>query len=701
MRMMMPQNAMYGDVYGNLYYQRTGLVPIRPEGHDWTRPVPGDTSATEWLGFHDTADLVQLLNPAAGWMQNCNISPGTMTDKSPLTADRYPAYVYLDETERSNPRGRQANARLAAAERMTLEEALSIANDTTLHGNAPWRAALFAAHEARADPAGDALLQQAIDLLRAWDGRADKAGAGMTLYRAWWHALDEARDELPLEAIEGGEALPEDAQETLVAALAEAVQELQQRYGRIDVPWGEVHRARRGEQSWPVDGVAEWADLVTLRAVHGGQAGRKGRLDHRIGAVVHDGGHARAGQRALVQRGALWPERGPGLAALHRPGTPLVPGAPAQGLLVPARAVRGARRVRARARRSMGGGRMNSRERFLAAMRGERPDRTPVAHVAALTTVELQQHTGCAMPEVHLDAERLARLCYANHSVLGLDGVTFNVNYFGEPAALGSAMNWGDRVTYPSYGPPIWVEPEEAIVPEDLLDRQPIRTYLEATRIARRDYGDQVGVIAKVMGPLSMVQALHGVDKTMIDLLLAPDVVRHFLDVAVEILVRCANAELEAGADAIAIGEGGAGGSMLSPQMHERFLLDVHRRLIGAIQGPTIMHICGDITPRLEALSRSGLHCFNFDWDIAPRVHGGAGGRRLSPDGQRQHGRPAAGAAGRDRAAGGREPGGGRGPDQPRLRHLAQVPEREPAGDGGRGDPVARASRAGTRDNLD
>lgn len=263
---------------------------------------------------------------------------------------------------------------------------------------------------------------------------------------------------------------------------------------------------------------------------------------------------------------------------------------------------------------------MNSRERFLAALAGQTPDRTPVAHVSALTTVELQRQTGCTMPEVHLDAGRLARLCYANHEVLGFDAVTFNINYFGEPAALGSALDWGDAVTYPSYGPPIWVEPEDATVPADLLDRQPIRTYLEATRIARREYGDRVGVIAKVMGPLSMVQALHGVDNTMMDMILAPAKVQHFLNVAVDVLARCANAELKAGADAIAIGEGGAGGNMLSPQMHERFLLDVHRRLIGTIAGPTVMHICGDITPRLDTLSQVGLCCFNFDWDIAPQV---------------------------------------------------------------------------------
>jgi [methyl-Co(III) methanol-specific corrinoid protein]:coenzyme M methyltransferase len=92
------------------------------------------------------------------------------------------------------------------------------------------------------------------------------------------------------------------------------------------------------------------------------------------------------------------------------------------------------------------------------------------------------------------------------------------------------------------------------------------------------------------------------------------------MNVCVEMLVRCAHAEFEMGIDALLIGEGGAGAKMLSPSMYESQLEGVHKRMIDAIQGPTIMHICGDITPRLDALSRIGLTCFNFDWAIEPRV---------------------------------------------------------------------------------
>ena len=263
---------------------------------------------------------------------------------------------------------------------------------------------------------------------------------------------------------------------------------------------------------------------------------------------------------------------------------------------------------------------MTSRERFLAALNGEKPDRPPLAHVSALTTVELQDQTGCFMPDAHLDAEQLARLCYANHEVLGFDAVTFIINFFNEPAALGVEMSWGAKNELPVYTSHPWREPDDAVVPDDILDRPPVSTYLEALRIAKRDYGDHVAVLGKVMGPLSMTHVMHGVDNTMIGAATEPEKIRQFIDLCVEVLVKCANAQFEVGIDAFAIGEGGAGANMMSPAMYEDLLLDVHRGMIARIDGPTIMHMCGDITPRLDSLAKIGLKCFNFDWDIEPKL---------------------------------------------------------------------------------
>jgi [methyl-Co(III) methanol-specific corrinoid protein]:coenzyme M methyltransferase len=274
---------------------------------------------------------------------------------------------------------------------------------------------------------------------------------------------------------------------------------------------------------------------------------------------------------------------------------------------------------------------MNSRERFLAALQGSQPDRTPVAHVAAMTTVELQEATGCRMPEVHHDPRAQASLLAANHEQLGFDAVSFIINYFGEPAALGAAMDWGNPVQLPTFTSSPWQHPEDAIVPTNLLSRAPISTYLETLRIAKRQYGERLAVLGKVMGPFSMTLAMCGIERLMMATLDEPDLVAHFLDVSVEVLVHCANAQFEIGIDAIAIGEGGAGANMLSPQMYETLLLPVHQRMISQIHGPTIMHICGDVTPRLAMFKQTQMICFNFDWAISPRtiVNEAAGAYRV------------------------------------------------------------------------
>ncbi|MFO7907351.1 MAG: ankyrin repeat domain-containing protein [Planctomycetota bacterium] len=106
------------------------------------------------------------------------------------------------------------------------------------------------------------------------------------------------------------------------------------------------------------------------------------------------------------------------------------------------------------------------RERFLSALAGDKPDRTPVAHVAALTTVQLRQATGCWMPQVHHDAEQQARLLAANHEALGFDAVSFIINYFGEPAALGIDMDWGGPERVPAFRSAPWQHAEDAVAPD-------------------------------------------------------------------------------------------------------------------------------------------------------------------------------------------------------------------------------------------
>lgn len=287
---MFPQNVMAADTSGNIYYQRTGRVPVRPEGHDWSRPVDGSTSATAWQGFHPAADLVQILNPPAGYMQNTNIPPDAMMVNSPLQPEHWPEDVYSSAAygaERSgwiNQRGARALELLHADRSVTVRDMLDYANDVKPFGIDRWLAALDRALQGR-DLGAEAASARAA--LLAWDGELRRTSNEALLYLRWRETLlrdigDDAlaglREELdPWYRIALGQPMPmarlDDRQ---LAALGDAwestIDELASRPGALDARWGDVHRVGRDELSWPVGGGGnDRLGVTTLRTMGYGE----------------------------------------------------------------------------------------------------------------------------------------------------------------------------------------------------------------------------------------------------------------------------------------------------------------------------------------------------------------------------------------------------------------------------------------------
>ena len=257
----LPQNMMAADIHGNIYYQRTGRVPVRPEGYDYSYPVPGNTSKTEWRGLHPTSDLVQILNPAAGYMQNCNISPGTMVHEGAPRADDYPKYIFNDRPDRSNPRGRRAVALLKRVKKADVELAMQIAFDTTLDGThiEPWQAALKRAFQ-RFGRGKYADLQEAVDLITGWNHSVSQDNEAAALYFEWERQV-RALNGPRFTAVNHGQ-LSRKQQRILLDGLAKAVQEMEKSHGSIRVAWGKITRLRRGEKDLPLGGSGS-----TLRSI--------------------------------------------------------------------------------------------------------------------------------------------------------------------------------------------------------------------------------------------------------------------------------------------------------------------------------------------------------------------------------------------------------------------------------------------------
>lgn len=250
------QNVMAADVEGNVSYVRNGATPIRPAGFDWSRPVDGTTSTTAWLGIHPQSDLVHIVNPPQGYMQNCNISPANMMVNSPLTPDKYPPYIYNVSWDQNNPRGRRTVELLEGNQKISQADALSIAMDVFDRSSPVWQKELRdISNQAELWQNFDATtskeLQQAIALLLQWDGRFTATSQGTVLYKVWRLKCGEQCDLTPLA---NDQSLSPETRHLALRLLAESIVELNERYGRYDLLWGDVHVVGRGGQYFPASG---------------------------------------------------------------------------------------------------------------------------------------------------------------------------------------------------------------------------------------------------------------------------------------------------------------------------------------------------------------------------------------------------------------------------------------------------------------
>ncbi len=89
-------NTVYADKEGNIAYWHGNFMPKRDPKLDWSKPVDGTTSKTEWGALHMVDDMVTIYNPKTGWIQNCNSTPATAAGESSLVLSKFPAYMAPD-----------------------------------------------------------------------------------------------------------------------------------------------------------------------------------------------------------------------------------------------------------------------------------------------------------------------------------------------------------------------------------------------------------------------------------------------------------------------------------------------------------------------------------------------------------------------------------------------------------------------------
>ena len=262
---------------------------------------------------------------------------------------------------------------------------------------------------------------------------------------------------------------------------------------------------------------------------------------------------------------------------------------------------------------------MTSRQRVLAALNRQPVDRTPVCNPTSVATVELMDLVDAPFPQANRDPELMARLAATGYTALGFDSIMPVFTIIQESSALGCRIQWEQKDNWPTVrmAEPIWKNLDDIEIPADLLTHQDTRCVLEAIRILRREYGDEVAIIGKTMGPWSLAYHCFGVEAFLLMSLDDPDQTKRILDKLKVATIDFGLAQIEAGADALTLPDH-ATGDLVSGEYYQRYLRDLHIEFAERITCPIILHICGHTVDRMEFIAQTGMAAFHFDSKNAP-----------------------------------------------------------------------------------
>jgi len=248
-------NTVYADAEGNIAYWHGNRIPKRDPKYDWSKPVDGSTSATEWKGYHNINETVYSINPSNGWLQNCNSTPFTVAGANSPKRENYPKYMAPDG---ENFRGINAVRVLSEENKYTIDKVIKAGYDKRLAAFEVLIPALlnaFGQYVHGNDPLYNKLFEP-IGILRSWDFKCDENSVATTLAIEWGQKILPAIFRIKFNDVEEADWEPDYVDKTkyyaananqseLLQSFVSAIDDLNSRYGSWKIAWGEINRLQR------------------------------------------------------------------------------------------------------------------------------------------------------------------------------------------------------------------------------------------------------------------------------------------------------------------------------------------------------------------------------------------------------------------------------------------------------------------------
>lgn len=258
---------------------------------------------------------------------------------------------------------------------------------------------------------------------------------------------------------------------------------------------------------------------------------------------------------------------------------------------------------------------MNSKERVFNRIIGKAVDRAPNC---CLVMSFAPKYINRPLRDFYLDYRTLVE---ANIKV----GMDFGLDIMGVISdPYRELYDFGCKAEFPENSIPICKEvfienPEDIkkLKPFDPLNSTRVLDRIKAVELYKKELGNDYPVMGWVECPFAETVDLRNLSNVMFDFYDNPELIKEMLDICLEVEIKCAKAQIEAGADIIGMGDAAA--SLIGPDLYRRFAFEYEKKLIQAVHdGGALarLHICGNITPILDDVKLTGADIIDVDWMV-------------------------------------------------------------------------------------
>lgn len=258
-------------------------------------------------------------------------------------------------------------------------------------------------------------------------------------------------------------------------------------------------------------------------------------------------------------------------------------------------------------------------ERLKLVLEGKKADRPPCicpGGMMNMVTTDLMDRIRVYLPEAHTDARKMADLakavyeegCFENY------GVPFCMTV--EAEEMGAKVDLGSKVYEPHVIEYVidTVSDYRKLAPVDVTTGR-ARVVTDAIRLLKEETKG-VPIVGNLTGPVSTASSVMEPVVFYKELRKKNQEAHEFMQFVTDQLISFGRAQIEAGADVIALSDPSATGEILGPKFFEEFTVKYVNQIVDAMKAAgaqTIVHICGHMNPVYREVSGIRSDALSFD----------------------------------------------------------------------------------------